>query len=90
MGEGLVPLSKHLLYFLPNGIARACARVCVYVCACVRACVQCVCVCVCVMRVRVHARVKMSKIHRKTQKNIPPHAKKKSFSVCDVMRNMYI
>lgn len=55
---------------------------------CVRACV--VCACVCVMRVRVHARVKTSKIHRKTQKNIPPYAKKKSFSFCDVIRNMYI
>ena len=78
----------HLLYFLPNGIARA--RVCVYVCACVRASVRRVCVCVCVMRVRVHARVKTSKNPPETQKNIPPYAKKKSFSVCDVMRNMYI
>ena len=83
-------MSKHLLYFLPNGIASTCARVCVYVCACVRASVRRVCVCVCVMRVRVHARVKTSKIHRKTQKNTPPQCEKKSVSVCDVMRNMYI
>jgi len=63
----------------------ACVCVCVY--ACERAYVR---ACVCVMRVRVHARVKTSKIHRKTQKNIPPYAKKKSFSICDLMRNMYI
>jgi len=69
-------------------VRATCVRV--YACACMRASVRRVCVCVCVMRVRVHARVKTSKIHRKTQKNIPPYAKKKSFSVCDVIRNMYI
>lgn len=65
-----------------------CVRV--YACACMRASVCVQRVCVCVMRVRVHARVKTSKNPQETQKNIPPYAKKKSFSVCDVIRNMYI
>ena len=87
---GASPFVKASTFFLPYGIAcvyasGVCVCVCVY--ACERAYVR---ACVCAMRVRVHARVKTSKNPPETQKNTPPRAKKKSFSICDVTRNMYI
>ena len=81
-GRGASPFVKASTFFLPYGIASTCARVCVCmrVRVCVQACVVCACACVCV-RVCVHARVKTSKNPPETQKNRPPLAKKKSFSI---------